>query len=54
MEVGSEVVVKAPFSEAFTGVYTIEQISTAEDGQAITYLVGIESAFSPDHLELIT
>ena len=52
MEVGSSVIVKAPFDQAFPDTYTVESIGQADDGQTIVFLSGIESAFSPDHLEL--
>lgn len=53
MNNGSTVRVKAPFDEAFPGTYTVERTELADDGQLVVYLVGVESAFSPDNLEAV-
>lgn len=53
MDNGSTVRVKAPFDEAFPGTYTVERTELADDGQSVVYLVGVESAFSPDNLEVV-
>lgn len=53
MDIGSTVQVKAPFDEAFPGTYTVERTELADDGQPGVYLVGVESAFSPDNLEVV-
>lgn len=52
MDNGSTVRVKAPFDEAFPGTYTVERTELAEDGQPVVYLIGVESAFAPEHLEV--
>ena len=53
MDNGSTVRVKAPFDEAFPGTYTVERTELADDGQPVVYLVGVESAFFPDNLEVV-
>ena len=52
MEAGQIVKVLPPFAEAFPGAYEVYKVTVADDGQAVVYLSGIESAFSPDYLEV--
>ncbi len=52
IEAGVSVRVLAPFDEAFPGTYTVERTELADDGQPVVYLVGVESAFAPENLEL--
>lgn len=48
--IGDDVVLLPPFAKHFPGVYVVELVSAAEDGQPIVYLVGIEAAFAPQFL----
>lgn len=50
---GNIVRVLPPFSEAFPDQYVVREVSLAEGNQTIVYLVGVESAFAPEHLEVI-
>jgi hypothetical protein len=51
MNPGDLVVVLTPFADAFPGVHTVASVGTADDGQTVIYLEGIESAFAPMYLE---
>jgi hypothetical protein len=52
MNPGDRVIVLPPFAEAFPGVNAVASVGTADDGQTVVYLEGIESAFAPIYLEL--
>ena len=49
---GQSVRVRAPFDQDFPEAYSVAVVDTAADGQVVVYLDGIDSAFSPDYLEL--
>jgi hypothetical protein len=51
MNPDDRVIVLPPFADAFPGVHTVSTVSTADDGQTVVYLEGIESAFAPMYLE---
>jgi hypothetical protein len=51
MNPGDRVIVLPPFADAFPGVHTVSTVGTADDGQTVIYLEGIESAFAPIYLE---
>lgn len=52
MQVGDVVNVLYPFDDAFPGRYEITLIGTADDGQAIVFLVDIFGAFDPKYLQV--
>jgi hypothetical protein len=51
MNPGDRVVILPPFAEIFPGAHTVSYVGTADDGQTVVYLEGIESAFAPTYLE---
>ncbi len=51
MKEGMLVRVLPPFDEAYPGTYLVVRVDTAEHGQQVMYLEGIESAFAPTYLE---
>jgi hypothetical protein len=52
MKPDDRVIVLPPFADAFPGVYTVASVGTADDGQTVVYLEGIEPAFAPIYLEV--
>jgi hypothetical protein len=51
MNPGDRVIVLPPFADAFPGIHTVASVGTADDGQTVVYMEGIESAFAPAYLE---
>ena len=54
MNVGNEVLVLEPFHESFSDTYVVREITQATDGQEVVFLEGVEAAFSPAYLEVIS
>ena len=51
MEVGTRVLVKEPFTQAFPDEYVISVIDDTIEGGPVYFLDGVESAFDAKYLE---
>lgn len=53
MEVGTRVLVKEPFTQAFPDEYVISARNDDIEGGPIYFLEGVESAFDAKYLEIL-